>query len=107
MLKDVLLAAIAILLLAGCFLLGRISGEAQAPPPSPVVGPPLLPPVHYDPGDGAVVSLYNPDGRLLKFFELRGEVNKSAQELVFETRDGKRVHTNAYYILEGKAVGRR
>lgn len=103
--KDLFLGIIGAALLAVAFQLGRM----QQPPPRQLQAPsePAKPvPTRYDAGPKAVVSLYNPDGRLLKFFELAGPVERSPEgELVFETRDGKKVHTTACYILESEPSG--
>lgn len=96
MLKDLALALIAIVLLASVYRYGQMSPQQEAAR--------LRPPAPVDPGEGSVVSLYNPDGRLLKFFEIRGPLERGESgELIFSTRDGKRVRTNATFVVESPA----
>ncbi len=113
--KELFMGFLAAALLGGAFAAGRLwappapavnvapraQGALQAPPLAASLEP-AQKPIQFNPGEGATLSLYNPTGRLLRHFELRGSVSQLPMgELMFDTTDGHRVRTNATYVLEG------
>lgn len=100
--KELFLGILAAALLAAAFQVGRVQAPER---PAPVLTPQPTS-VKFDAGREATVSFYNPDGRLLKYYEVRGQVERLPDgETIFETADGKRVRTNAFYILESAGAG--
>lgn len=57
----------------------------------------------YDPGIGGSISLYNEAGKLLKYYDVTGEVTLEGNgDVTFQAQDGRRVRTNGLYIIEGR-----